>query len=93
MYTNLAICTRFYAFFTSGTLRSEPACSLVNDVEYVEAKKVHFVHKIPILDLKEKNKEICISDGKSGNQETPQKTGRREKETIASKPVMFCFRL
>ena len=31
--------------------------------------------------------------GKAGNQETPQKTGHREKEAIASKPVMFCFRL
>ena len=41
--------------------------SLVYDVEYVETEKVHFVPKIPILDWKEKNKEICISDGKSGN--------------------------
>ena len=47
------------------------------------------MHKIPILDLKGKNKEIFISDGNSGNQETPQKTGHMGKETIASKPVIF----
>ena len=67
--------------------------SLVYDAENVETEKVHFLHKILILNLEEKNKEICISDRKSGNQETPQNTVRREKETIASKPVMFCFRL
>ena len=52
--------------------------SLVYDAENVETEKVHFLHKILILNLEEKNKEICISDGKSGNQETPQNTVRRE---------------
>ena len=67
--------------------------SLVYDVECVEIEKMHFVQKIPILDLEEKNKEICNSDRKSGNQETPQNTRLREKETISSKPLMFCFKL
>ena len=49
------------------------------------------MHKIPILDWEEKNKEIYILDVKSGNQENPHKTGRREKETIASKPVISYF--
>ena len=43
------------------------------DVEYVEAEKVYSVQKIPILNLDNKKKEICISDRKSVNQETPQK--------------------
>ena len=51
----------------------------IHEEEYVETEKVHFVHKMPILNLEEKNKEICISDGKSGNQEIRQKMGRRKK--------------
>ena len=53
--------------------------SILYDVEYVETEKVNFVHKMPIIDLEEKTQEICISDGRSWNQETPQSTGRRKK--------------
>ena len=67
--------------------------SLVYDVEYVETEKLHFVHKLCILDLKEKNKEICILERKSEHQEIPQNKELREKETISSKPVLFCFRI
>ena len=31
---------------------------IVYDVEYVETEKVHFVHKNPILDLKEKRRNM-----------------------------------
>ena len=69
--------------------------SLVYDVEYVESEKVHFAHKIPILDLEEKNpKKYTFRTGNRGNQETPQKDGRRVKRNhIGSIPEMLCFRL
>ena len=50
--------------------------SLVYDVEYVESEKVHFAHKIPILNLEEKNQRNIRFGREIGEiRKLPKKTG------------------
>ena len=50
--------------------------SLVYDVEYVESEKVHFTHKIPILNLEEKNQRNIRFGREIGEiRKLPKKTG------------------